>query len=330
MNRFCFILTFLLLIICCQKSVSQIVPPPCMPNYNSITSQFMNIEQSPPLNTGMPYDVMIGYIGFDSLTKSLNSRQLHNYLDTLYWGDTIKYAMKFFYEMVDYDPILFYRYLVSASWPRKLIPSTLTSSFYEKISLVSPHPLLDMVLCASSLIAHIYVNDTMTVIDPSGGWAVHSIIVTSNIIEVIKGTNIPECLNLYPANFERKTKKNDIHSINDSCLQFNYRLELPLDNRTETTRANSHGMRDSSGLPWVKSGKEYIVFLELLMICGDSTSLYLTLRPIYAGSCGTIYPIENNIVYDPNDDYGFGVGKTTDEFIMALRNRINQIKNPNP
>ena len=66
----------------------------------------------PPINSGMPYDVMLGYIYYDSLVRYFNE---HNTLrsDSIgltFGADTIRKALKYAYEMTDYDPTAWFQY----------------------------------------------------------------------------------------------------------------------------------------------------------------------------------------------------------------------------
>src|SRR5947209_2058575 len=66
----------------------------------------------PPLQTEMPLDVALGYIGMDSLVRSTNvvSGQWDTLLANTYDSDTLRFALKYLYKMGDWDPITFFEY----------------------------------------------------------------------------------------------------------------------------------------------------------------------------------------------------------------------------
>ena len=83
--------------------------------YDSTTKMFQErypiIRSIPPISVNMPYDVLIGYIGADSLMRFTTSTQTDSLIDS--WttlNDTLKYAMKYLYEMEDYNPVIFRQY----------------------------------------------------------------------------------------------------------------------------------------------------------------------------------------------------------------------------
>ena len=69
------------------------------------------IRSIPPLSTGMPFDVLIGYVYLDSLMRFSRPRQTDSLIKS--WNslnDTLKNAIKYLYKLEDYNPIIFRQY----------------------------------------------------------------------------------------------------------------------------------------------------------------------------------------------------------------------------
>lgn len=84
--------------------------------YDSTNSMFQIqypvIKTKPPLNTGMPYDILLSYIYLDSLLRFSTSFEQDSLLDT--WSsvnDTLGGAITYWYKLVDYDPVIFNQYM---------------------------------------------------------------------------------------------------------------------------------------------------------------------------------------------------------------------------
>jgi hypothetical protein len=75
-------------------------------------TQFPIIRTIPPLNTGMPTDVIIGYIALDSLLRFASETSVDSLLNE--WttlNDTLKWSVKYLYKLNDYNPIIFNQYM---------------------------------------------------------------------------------------------------------------------------------------------------------------------------------------------------------------------------
>lgn len=90
---------------------------------------------------------------------------------------------------------------------------------------------------------------------------------------------------------------------------------------------------------YIRKDKEYIVFLELVELCGDDDNPYTTLYPVINASCDRdggrkirpylIFPIKDGKVDDSGTTtLGFGNNLSIDDYKTKLRAAINAIKNP--
>jgi hypothetical protein len=293
---------------------------------------------TPPLNSGMPVNVMIGYIVGDSTARGLYLYQQDQLFSNLTYSDTLKYALKYMYEMVDYDPIRFFlwgSYLpVPTMYPAS--PAVLHNRLIESARKVYPDKQRTAMLSAADVIAHIKINSIASKIDTTAVHARSAVAVTATVIEPIKGRRIPRC------SIDSQTKGEESRSLTSAlisaegdepattgaCLQFEYRLEWPRLNHTMVQTNLDSTLVDSDGKQWIQRNTEYIVFLRFQGLDRDGKYKYAALVPLaWFGSTCSMYPIINGKVYDPYDDFGFGAGLTPEQFKSALRDKIHAIIN---
>jgi len=302
--------------------------PPCSPTYPGLSFQANHLTAFPPYSLSMPYDVLLAYVALDSFCRHAYLDDIQKMLLRQTYNDTMQYIYKYFYEAVDYDPIRFFLTLkynninVIVTTPQELIHQ----AFVQQQLKVSPNKSLDYALLQSSFIARVNITDTIGIVDANAKNLARNVyIVTSQILDTIKGKVIPTCNNYYPGSgIKKDNNKSNLLTLTlpGACLQFNYCLDW--------RRGGNYGptLRDDNGEPWIKKDHEYIVFLNTVLECEDSSGVYYCIRPAWPESYTfRMYPINNGIVYDPNNEFGFGPNQTAADFINNLRSRINQIKN---
>jgi hypothetical protein len=87
---------------------------------------------------------------------------------------------------------------------------------------------------------------------------------------------------------------------------------------------------DTNDIPWIISNKEYIIFLDVGMICEHENTIFYSTNPQLSSSESFgMYAIEDNYVQIPGDDFGIGISVYLPEFIEFLNNKISEIKNYN-
>lgn len=65
----------------------------------------------PPLYTNMPLDVLIAYIGVDSIARNVNHLPLQSFFNSISsFNDTLKQYGKYLYRAIDWNPFLFQQY----------------------------------------------------------------------------------------------------------------------------------------------------------------------------------------------------------------------------
>jgi len=316
--------------------------PPCAPDYFvGVASQQGQALTSPYYTTDMPLDVLIGYIVIDSLMKVKTRDEIEKYIDTLsYSNDTLRRIMKYLYTIVDFDPIRFRRYTVGTRAGAIAddiitrvcgVPGAQTGSYPG----VSPQKDLDRALLGSDIIAQIKVNEVEDYQNSNS-----KRVVTAEIIESIKGKNIPQCVphgGVFTDLPENQLAINQ--AVNGSCLQFSFpKRWLQISTVRGMCDVINFTPYDSVKQTFrIEKDREYIIFLAMSYVCYSSTSTYFSITPLTKRNClrdgsQTIrtllaLPIENGKVNEGGSDLGIGSNLTPTQYIAKLKERRDQILN---
>ncbi len=299
--------------------------PPCYPTYMGLSYSAEMLDHTPALTTDMPYDVMLGYVAFDSLIRYARCDDFKSFSRRQTYNDTLKTIMKYYYKMVDYNPIHFIR--TSMAGYTYCVSQYDVRNFIDYAYWKHTQDLAGYLAISSLIIAWVRADDYIQFSQPEGADPPEEgCIVNCTIIDTIKGKVIPICkdVNLGSVPTAGEGVDNGMfyggqEAKAGACLQFEYRLNL---------ESGGHKFIDSTGKLWIEKDKEYIVFLEYNPLCLDSSNCYYGINPTtLKGTMGSLYPVIDGKVYDPNDDFGFGTGLTVQEFISQFRERIDQIRN---
>jgi hypothetical protein len=281
----------------------------------------------PPFQTDMPYSILLAYVGYDSLARHADKDSVQRMLKNLTYSDTAKYAAKFLFEIVDYNPVKFFQWAYTSpeSGMYKNSPANLRKRFVARVDSIAPATLNTIPLLMADYIAEVKVTNTESSVDSTASLARSAELVTSYVVDTIKGHRTPFCMNeQFKSNNDRRSQ-----SAYGACLQFDYRLEWRRMNHASTFTNEDSTLVDADGKPWVKQGGEYIVFLSFANLQRDSERNYATLTPVVGwGTSVCMYPIIDGYVYDPYNDFGYGTNLTVDQFKTALRNNIYSLTHP--
>ena len=292
-------------------------------------------ETYPPLVSDMPYDVMLGYIIADSLRRNPEYYDEEEFFQRQQYADTLKYMMRYVYEMMDYDPIRFYhfmKYRIAAPWdpPEMMmgnIYDLLCSTLYKyDNSFAMTH------IFQSYYILHIKVADTLRIPTIDNEYCGNVTEVSLEIIDTIKGRTFPMKYSpLYKGNttasiIKNENDRNNIQSFHPQTnLVMWYCNGWPLGGIYSGKK-----LVDSNDVTYMQKGKEFIVFLipRLLCYAQPSKDMYYLPAPLsYSSSCNGMYQIENGFVIDPGNDFGLGNQVPLDTFKNNIQSIINSIKN---
>ncbi len=274
----------------------------------------------PPVTTDMPWEVLKGYIGLDSMMNvNISQNQIDSIAQAMGDSDSLRWALKYIYEMRDYNPVAFFQELnlfpKTGEFRHRAPRGIVDDALVRAGQAIPDSGRLLMALADVDAIVQITVIDTFCVIDstkPDGFNTCEG--VRSTVDQVIKGHNLPDACGLHG------TKQNIHQPTSDpSCIAFQYW-------RYWTNSINIGGMYTANRGAWLSPGNQYIVFLRFIGLGEDSAWAYATLSPGCAVSTlmGT-YPIQSGVVYDPNNDFGFGTGLSVDDFKSHLLQKIQSI-----
>lgn len=74
----------------------------------------------PPLHTNMPLDVLVAYIGADSIARTIAPLQMQSMIDSMSTlNDTLKQFGRYLYKSVDWNPVMFMQYQLETQYRRK-------------------------------------------------------------------------------------------------------------------------------------------------------------------------------------------------------------------
>ena len=279
------------------------------------------VQSYPPLSTDMSYDVLIGYIACDSIIKAKHLYECNDFLKRQTYNDSIRYIMRYFYQMVDYDPIKFWLYsradCIIGMDNYRIQPSFIADDFLPGLLQYSPYPILDYYLLGSYIIAHVSITDTSRIYPRNTIICKNLLYVNCTVLDIIKGQVLPPCN--YPAQVKGKNGNNK--TLTNECLQFIYCCEW------QRNTASYESLCDSAGNAWVKKNNEYIIFLEPRLLCTDSINVYIELTPLGINSNKSfehgMFAIENGNVIDPANEFGFGPIVPVNILKSSIRNRIS-------
>lgn len=293
------------------------------------------------LNTEMPLEIKLSYFALDSVCSKVEYNNWEQFLDNqVTLNDTMKIMMKYFYNLVDYNPILFYNNISYIFQDFSIHPLSVYLDFRKKLTEVSPSPMLDEAILFSHYILKVHIIETVSMVDLNSIRGVTLKSVKCEITDLIKGKIAPKTNFIQPiideVNLSEIILLDSSQVLEDgSIIEFAYSPDWTLGESSDfeirdTSSINSNGIIDSLGNSWIMPNNDYIVFLENIGYCGDSKFRYISIRPIGLESLTyTMYPIKSDgTVYNPGNDFGFG-NLNYSQFILAIKNRIDEIKNFN-
>ncbi len=308
------------------------------PTYGGPLLYRMSLDASaPPIYPGQPSQVTTAYLWLDAALRHDNWGQISSFIDSLTWGDTAKTIAAVLYRMQDDNPVSYYLWSGRGMTPNPYHwdPGQGEYLFAKHVLLTATDTGRTAALLFPEIISDIIVQDTVCTQDPYAHAALDEVLVNATILDEIKGLHKPACpQNTRTIGKGAKTQSNgfsptyaDTASVG-ACIQFQYSPEWSTGPNDDT---HSTQLRDAVGGWWIKPGQEYIVFLSFLGIGYDHSNhnqYYFTTVPHGFPSCGGMYPVLNGIVFDPNDDFGFGAtGLTVAEWKSRLRGRIAALIN---
>lgn len=280
----------------------------------------------PEYHTDMSLDCMVGYIAMDSVTHSVDRSYISSFLRRTSL-DTLRLISRFMYAVVDYNPVLFHRYIVTtrdSAWSGnsayKSYPAELYYGVLDKEIIgrrLGSFGLDYAMLLSADYILHVRISDKRMAMDSSSVPKMY-VGAACEVLEIFKGQHLPDnCY--YPAAVEVGGQA----ALGGSdCIKFGYPRDWPtragifLQNVPDTV-SGCATMRE------VQQGEEYIVFLGL----GASDEYTQLVYPVNSFErAGGLFRIVNGKVEDPSNFWGLGTQPSLQDFRSHLLQKINDVK----
>ena len=327
---------------------------PCNPkirgiNYTHPTYNYM----SPPLLSNMPYDIMVSYIIVDSIlkysdsvvavTNSFFKRFENNQIS--FDNDTLNYALKYMYRLADYDPLIYFYNFCLGSANKKVSPRSLHWDLMEYVRRKIPNGGRIRRVLDSPWILHIYVEETnMWCLDSTYKNLKDFTTVKARILDTIKGKKLPNLNTMFFAeeltskenddtskpSIEINTMPNNVNLVFEYCNQWSrnyYGDDETIWHVDDNGNIICCLLQDEDGSAWVKPNREYIVLLAPIYECTHNGNFYYALWPT-GGTYGYgMFKIENGIVLDKKNDWGWGNEVPVETFKQNLKTLINDMRN---
>lgn len=193
---------------------------PCQNGIPHYAFEYQDLTTFPKLHTDMDFTVLIGYIALDTVIKNVDYFDFYQFMKRQTYNDTIKTIMKYYYNMVDYNPLLF-KASMSYSDDVSIYPNEIERALIEKIAKVSLTPYLDRAILENKYILHIYVDDTVYYYNPAGrGASSEYYMINATIIDNIKGKVLPNIFSYVPVDINQPNKILTYPA--NSCVEFKY------------------------------------------------------------------------------------------------------------
>lgn len=281
------------------------------------------IQTFPPLHPWMPRTVTHGYLYFDSLCSTTTRESIDSITSTYTKGDTLTDPLTLLYRMDDYDPVTFSQWLhITPSLAHyKTAPGYVYINVVRQVATVVTDTQRTAMVWAPDYIARVKINSVQTFDSTTAPQFHGQLVIGCQVLDTIKGIAFPPKTQSFTA-----PSKGGGESGASNDLRFLYEPAPP-------HKSLHHGMVDSLEIrlrdifsnPSLAIGKEFMAFLSIRFLGNDSTTFVLTLEPTKLRSSDEgLYPIQNGMVEDLNNDLGFGAELPVSSFIASIRNRITQ------
>ncbi|MBK7033473.1 MAG: hypothetical protein IPH49_09445 [Ignavibacteria bacterium] len=211
--------------------------------------------------------------------------------------DTVEALRNHWYRMVDHDPVDFVRYVAKRDTTFFMSPLHAFAYFEDRLRVISPYPIEDLLLCSSAWVVKGIVADSVAGFDSLGAIAADFTALFVNVIDTIKGQVIP--------------KDGLVLDVRDLMLD-------------ELLRRGADSL--DACLPSI--GDTCYFFVHPVMLCGTQSDIYYSLVPSNLGKrlkSPGYYIVRNGRIRCSALEF---VGQTTAseaEFVAGVGNHIWRI-----
>jgi hypothetical protein len=299
----------------------------------------------PAVNPSQSTSIQTDYLLLDDAFRLVKPGfVMDSYIQSLSYGDTLRYLASILYQVVDDNPITFMRWegALPSPYPYNAPPGRIRTRVQSQFSKLAVDTNRTPFLLNADIIADVTVTDTAKFSWPSDPITPRTVVVTCTILDGIKGKYVPGCGFIYKTHPQGVLQTlstpfppvmaDTVPSTVGSCFQFEYSPNWVRGIQSDFN-VGVPLLTGPSG-DWVKKDSEFVVFLNFVSIASDNSNAYYALMPAWGwfGSMDGLYPVRGGKVYDPNDDFGIGAsvsgGLTVAEWKTRIRARINSIIYP--
>ena len=214
---------------------------------------------------------------------------MDSYIQSLSYGDTLKFLASLLYQVVDDNPITFMRWegAFPKPYPYHEAPGEVRTHLQSQFSTLAVDTNRTPFLLNADIIADIKVTDTAQYFWPSNTLNPRSVVVTCQILDGIKGKYVPGCPFIYKARKKGATPQSlyppvfadTVPATTGTCMQSEYTPTWTLGIQTDYYIPGQNELTDSTG-DWIRQDSEYVVFLDFVGVKSDSVNAYYALcRP---------------------------------------------------
>jgi hypothetical protein len=297
-------------------------------------TQFPIIRSIPPLNTGMPVDIIIGYIALDSLLRFTSERSVDSLLNQ--WttlNDTLKWAVKYLYKLNDYNPIIFNQYMSEVLLHQTVdltegkyiltlnhLKYILSEKFRKTYSNSNKLAFYSMLYADYILRVRILSIDSLT--NYTSALQYTSFKANVQILDTLKGRVFPQPQNVQPSNL--KSLSIPPHNFNFQFPSSGYNSlnvisQKQLYFKTDSVFSKNSGFR-------MNTGQEAIIFITFKNPLFDYQNDYFDLELNQRCSLNALR-IENDNVYDVNHVWSNQTVIPYTQWKQLYQNYLQQIIN---
>lgn len=297
------------------------------------------IPSLPPIHTGMPYEVLLGYIGADSIARNIsysNSILEDFWNNSTTMNDTIRIAVKHLYKMQQYDPIMWMQFSNEVDFkgdtnyiaPLSAHEYDLNKKFLSLLDTDTSYKAsTDMyrALLFSSYILRIKVHsidstsyDRYNATNPYYKYG-----VVAEVIDTLKGAIFQEYI--FPNNTEIESTQS---GQNKKYIQFVYDTKVdtnPVMSEYLPQKFDSLFIDTNTRKMRLHPGQELIVFLEYGAAAFNTTHDFLQLRVSPSYAVGLPF-LPNGNLRDVNGLFFSNNEGTYQEFVQHLEDAISDIR----
>src|SRR5665213_1818055 len=154
----------------------------------------------PAVNPYQPTNIQTDYLWLDDAFRQVKPGfVMDSYIQSLSYGDTLRFLASILYQVVDDNPITFMRWEGAAPkpYPYKAPPGRIRTRVQSRFSRLAVDSNRTPFLLDADIIADIKVTDTAKFSWPNDHITPTSVVVTCQILDGIKGKYVPACPDIY-------------------------------------------------------------------------------------------------------------------------------------